>query len=118
MSLFSDLMASSGFPLLLGQLGESITRITSGGSSSTVTAIISDENMGGDEVETATGTVRIREKSLQVAASQTTAIDDQWTIGGEKWSCIAMTGGHDGLKVITVRLVVRTKTQSSPGRGG
>ena len=118
MSVFSDLMASTGFPLLLGQLGESITRITRGGSSSTVTAIISDENMGGDEAETDSGLMRIRIKSLQVAANQTTAIDDAWTINGERWACTGITGGHDGLKVVTVRRTDRTASQSSARRGG
>jgi hypothetical protein len=118
MSRFSDDFAASAGAAMLAYQGDSITRITSGGSSSTVTAIVSDENMGGDEVETDSGLVRIRIKSLQVAASQTTAIDDTWTISGERWACTGMTAAHDGLKVVTVRRTDRVASQSSARRGG
>lgn len=118
MSQFSDDFAASAGAAMLAYQGDSVTRITSGGSSSTVTAIISDENMGGDEVELDSGTVRIRIKSLQVATSQATAIDDTWTINGERWACTGITGGHDGLKVVTVRRTDRTASQSSARRGG
>lgn len=117
MSVFSDLMSESGFPLLVGQLGESVTRYTSAGVSSTVSAIVADMDAGGLEIVTDASTRRIRVKTLQVAASQTLAITDQWDIEGERWATTGITDAHDGMRVVTVQWVKRTKNEKSPPRG-
>lgn len=118
-SQFHDLMAETGFPQLREQLGESVTRYASGtGGGTTVTAIVSDINGGGEEIETTNGLMRVRVKALQVAASQTVTIDDHWAIGGERWKTIAVDGAHDGLRSVTVRRTDRARQEQAPGRGG
>lgn len=119
MSSFSTDFAASAGAQMLAYQGDAITRYASGtGSGTSVTAIVSDMNGGGEEIETMNGLMRIRVKMLQIAASQTVTIDDHWSIGGERWKTIAVDGAHDGLKSVTVRRTDRAKQEQSPVRGG
>lgn len=118
MSSFSDDFAASAGAAMLSYQGDSVTRYASGGSSSTVTAIVADMDAGGLEIVTDSSTRRIRVKTLQVAASQTLNIADQWDIEGERWATTGITDAHDGMRVVTVQWVKRTKNEKSPARGG
>ncbi|TXH10544.1 MAG: hypothetical protein E6R03_15295 [Hyphomicrobiaceae bacterium] len=115
---FQSLMQDAGFPLLQQQLGEAVSRYASGtGSALSVTAIVDDESDGGQEVTSSSGVMRIRQKRLQVAASQAVTIDDQWAISGERWQTVAVTDAHDGMKIVIVQRTDQQKTVRSRPHG-
>lgn len=110
MSSFSSDFAASGGAQMLAYQGDSLTYYANGtGGGTSVTAIVTDLDDGGTEIQQGHGVDVIRLKRLQVAATQSVTRADQWAIGGERWETVALTAAHDGLKVVTVRRLDESK---------
>lgn len=117
-SAFSDLMAATGFPQLQSQLGEPVTFYQNGtGSGTSITAVVTDLDDGGMELQQNHGVDVVRMKGLQVAASQSVTRADQWLVSGDRWETVACTDAHDGLKVVTVRRIDQSKQRRARPMG-
>lgn len=117
-SAFSDLMAATGFPQLLAQLGEPVTFYQNGtGSGTSITAVVTDMDGGGVEVQQSHGVDVVRMKSVQVPASQEVTKADQWGISGDRWETVAATDAHDGFRDVQVRRIDQSKQRRARPMG-
>lgn len=113
-SQFSTLMQSAGFPQLIEQLGESVTHYANGtGSGTSVTAIVTDMDDGGMELQKGHAVEVVRMKQLQVAASVSVGYTDQWSIEGDRWETVTDPDSHEGFRVVIVRRVEQSKQRRS-----
>lgn len=118
MSQFSSDFSATAGPAMLSYQGDTVTRYADGsGTGLSVTAIIDDLNDGGMEMPGEAGVLRIREKRLRVAASQSVTLRDHWLVSGDRWATVGVTDAHDGLKMVTIRITERTKSEKTRGRG-